>query len=80
MDRIPNIDYANYNKTKNLTDRLLAREKVPKDSFQSKIKRTPAGEIRPLFVNLTPFSAMYNRSPFMSLVFPTKADVGRKMT
>jgi hypothetical protein len=30
MDRVPNVDYANYNKTKNLTDRLLAREKVPK--------------------------------------------------
>lgn len=77
MDRVPNVDYANYNKTKNLTDRLLAREKVPKESFQSKIKRTPAGEIRPLFVNLTPYGAMNNRSPFMSLVFPTKADIGR---
>ena len=35
---------------------------------------SPKGEIRPLFVNLTPHTATTGRSPLISLMFPTVKD------
>ena len=51
------------------------RLKIPKEPFKSNVvSSNPKQDIRPLFVNLTPYSATNGRSPLLSLVFPTVKD------
>lgn len=45
-----------------------------REPFKSKPAYSPRGEIRPLFVNFSPFSAGTGRSPLVSIMFPTMKD------
>lgn len=47
---------------------------LPTQSFKPMPAYSPKGEIRPLFVNLTPHTATTGRSPLISLMFPTVKD------
>lgn len=53
---------------------MKERVKIPKDPFKSKPAYSPRGEIRPLFVNFSPYSATSGRSPLVSIMFPTVKD------
>ena len=44
------------------------------EPFKPKPLYSPKGEIRPLFVNLTPHQSGKGRSPLVSLMFPTVKD------
>jgi hypothetical protein len=45
-----------------------------RESFKSRPAYSPRGEIRPLFVNFSPYSANMGRSPLVSIMFPTVKD------
>lgn len=66
------------NKLRLLSKDCLFQSKIFFNIFREKFKPkqaySPKGDIRPLFVNMTTFTATSGRSPLCSLLYPTTKD------